>query len=297
MTFNLFASLTLNGLAMGMIYAMISVGLILLIRSVGVLNFAQGELLMLGTFVCQSMVVDLSLPVYIMAPLSVIFSAVLGLFFMTCTYWPLRNASYPTAPIIATMGASLILLDGTKLIFGNLPRRMPSLMTDENGRAVTVNFFGTKFQMQYVLAILAACAALFLIHILFEKLYAGRMMEAASQDKTAAELIGISTFLTTSATYALVCILLTTAGFLVAPVYFVTTSLTTLNLRAFAGTVIGGWGSIKGAIVGCIIVGLVEAFSTIAFSTYKDVVVFSVLIVFLIFRPYGLFKSKISDKA
>ena len=103
-----------NGLSMGMIYAMIAMGLILLIRAVGVLNFAQGDLLMVGAYIACVLFMDFKLPFYIAAPLSLVFYAVLGLIFMLVTYWPLRKASYPVAPIIATMGASLVLSEGSR---------------------------------------------------------------------------------------------------------------------------------------------------------------------------------------
>lgn len=297
MSINLFMSLVINGFTMGMIYAMIAMGLILLIRAVGVLNFAQGDLLMVGTYICCVLTNDLNLPLYAMAPIAMIISALLGVVFMLCTYWPLRKASYPVAPIIATMGASLVLNEGATVLFGTYPRKMDPLLAGADGRALTFTLFGAKIQWQYVLTIVVGALSMFLIYLLFEKLYVGKMMQAAAQDKPAAELIGISTLMTTAVTYALVVMLLTVGGFMVAPIYFVTPTLSSLQLRAMAGTIIGGFGNIKGAIIGCIIVGLVESFSTIALSSYKDAVVFTVLILILVIRPAGLFKSKIEDKA
>ena len=95
----------------------------------------------------------------------------------------------------------------------------------------------------------------------------------------------------------LVAVLVSIGGYMVAPVYTVTTSLASLQLRAFAGTVIGGFGSIKGAIIGCLLVGIVESFATVKFSSYKDAIVFLILIIFLIFRPQGLIVDKVADKA
>ena len=297
MNLNLFLLLAVNGITMGMIYSLIAMGLIMLIRAVGVLNFAQGALLLVGTYFTSWLLTDIGLPIYLMLPVAVVMFAVLGVLFMLATYWPLRNASYSVAPIIATMGASWVLTEGAALVFGTWPRTMPHLITDPRGRVGTFLLFGARVQWQYLLTIFVAIVAMILVNMLFEKLYIGRIMQAAAQDKTAAELIGISTLLTTAITYALVVILISIGGYMVAPLYMITPTLPNLQLRAFAGTVIGGFGSIKGAVIGCLIVGLTEAFSTIRFSSYKDAVVFSVLIMFLAIRPDGLFKSRIGDKA
>ena len=297
MTFSVFFSLLVNGLSMGMIYAMIAMGLILLIRAVGVLNFAQGDLLMVGAYIACVLFMDFQLPFYLAAPLSLICYAALGLVFMLTTYWPLRGASYPVAPIIATMGASLVLSEGTMILFGSWPRTISPLLKNSKGKALTINLFGSRLQVQFLLIIVVAVVVMSLIYLLFEKSYIGIMMQAAAQDKPAAELMGISTLMTTAVTYMLVTVLVSIGGYMVAPVYTVTTSLSALQLRAFAGTVIGGFGSIKGAIIGCLLVGTVESFATVKFSSYKDAFVFLILIIFLIFRPQGLIVSKVSDKA
>ena len=143
MNFSIFFSMLVNGLSMGMIYAMIAMGLILLIRAVGVLNFAQGDLLMVGAYIACVLFMDFKLPFYIAAPLSLVFYAVLGLIFMLVTYWPLRKASYPVAPIIATMGASLVLSEGTMIIFGSWPRTISPILKNSKGNALTVKAPGT----------------------------------------------------------------------------------------------------------------------------------------------------------
>ena len=162
-TFSVFFSLLVNGLSMGMIYAMIAMGLILLIRAVGVLNFAQGDLLMVGAYIACVLFMDFQLPFYIAAPLSLIFYALLGLVFMLSTYWPLRKASYPVAPIIATMGASLVLSEGTMIVFGSWPRTISPLLKNSKGKALTINIFGTRLQAQFLLIIVVAVVVMSLI--------------------------------------------------------------------------------------------------------------------------------------
>lgn len=298
MNSTIFVSLTVNGVAMGMVYAMMAMGLILLIRAVGVLNFAQGELLMFGAYITCALTVDLKLPLIAMIPVALISFAILGVIFMFTAYWPLREATYPAATVISTMGAAIVLKEVATLVWGSLPRSMPHLITNkETGKPATVNLFGTKLQWQFILTIIVGIVLILFVFILFEKLYAGRMMQAAAQDKYAAELLGIPTVVTIAVTYIIVVTLASTGGFMIAPIFLVSNTLGSLQLRAFAGVIIGGFGNIKGAIIGSLIVGLIESYSTIRFSIYKDAVVFILLIIVLLIRPQGLFGEPVAEKA
>lgn len=298
MNINTIVSLSVNGIAMGMIYALMAMGLILLIRAIGVMNFAQGDLLMFGAFVTCALTIDLKLPLWAMVPFALISFAVLGIIFMFSVYWPLRDATYPAATVISTMGASMALKEIATLIWGSLPRSMPPLMKNPvNGKAAILKIGGISLQWQFVLTVIVGGILICLVFLLFEKLYAGRIMQAAAQDKYAAELLGIPTILTTAATYIIVVILASVGGYMISPIFMVSNTLGSLQLRAFAGVVIGGFGNIKGAIYGSLIVGLVESFSSINFSEYRDAAVFLVLILVLLIRPQGLFGEKVADKA
>ena len=283
---------------MGMVYALMAMGVIMLIRAIGVLNFSQGEFLMLGAYVCYGLYVQVELPIYIMIPLALVLFAIFALIFMFGIYWPLRHASYPQAIIIATMGASIVLKEAVMLIWGNVPLRMPPLLQNpETGGGMLISIAGINLQWQQILTAVVGGLVIALVYFINEKLYAGRMMQAASQDKYAAELIGIPTILTTAATYIISIGITCIGGYMVAPTFTVTATLGTLLLRAFAGVIIGGLGNVKGAIIGSLLVGLIEAFASVRLSTYKDAVIFLVLLVFLVFRPQGIFGEKIKDKA
>ena len=297
MNFPLFVSLAVNGIAMGMIYALLGMGLILLVRAVGILNFAQGDLMMFGAYIAACLLLDVKLPLWAMIPTSLVFYALIGIIFMFTIYWPLRKATYSQATIIATMGAAIILQELAKIIWGSQPRTINSLVTDAAGKPAVLRLGSVTLQWQYLIIIAVGALIIFLITQLFDKLYVGKMMQAACQDSYAANLLGVPSILTICATYIIVMIVCGTCGYLVAPIFMVRSTLGTLQLRAFAGVVIGGFGNIKGAVIGCLLVGVIESFSTMAFSGYKDVTVFLLLIVFLVFRPTGLFKSKIGDKA
>ena len=282
---------------MGMIYALLGMGLILLVRAVGILNFAQGDLMMFGAYIAACLLLDFELPIYILIPLAIVWFALMGIIFMFTIYWPLRKASYAQATIIATMGASIALQELAKLIWGSQPRTMPAIIQNEDGTAAVLRIGNLALQWQYLVIIVVGIVIIWLVTQLFDKLYVGKMMQAACQDSYAANLLGVPSILTICATYMIDLIVCGVCGYLVAPIFMVRSTLGTLQLRAFAGVVIGGFGNITGAVIGCILVGIIESFSTMAFSGYKDVTVFLLLIVFLVFRPTGLFKSKIGDKA
>lgn len=287
----LIVQLFVNGIAMGMIYALMAMGLILLIRAIGVMNFAQGELLMIGAFITWALTNQLKLPFYAMVPAAMISFALFGIIFMFLVYWPLRNASYPTATVISTMGASMVIKELATLIWGSQPLTARSIIPGN------VRIGDVRLQYQYLLTILVGGILIFLVFTLFEKLYAGRMMQAAAQDKYAAELLGIPTILTTAATYIIVVSLASIGGYMISPMFMVNVTLGSLQLRAFAGVVIGGFGNVKGAIIGSILIGLVESYSSMITTTYKDAVVFLILIIVLLVRPQGLFGERIADKA
>jgi branched-chain amino acid transport system permease protein len=206
-------------------------------------------------------------------------------------YWPLRTASYPTATVISTMGAAMVIREIATITWGSLPLVSAPLIKG------VMRVGSLRLQYQYLLTIAIGAVLIFLVFILFEKLYAGKIMQAAAQDKYAAELLGIPTILTTAATYIIVVTLASIGGYMIAPVFLVNVTLGTLQLRAFAGVVTGGFGSVKGAIAGSLIIGLVESYSSTFTTTYKDAVVFLVLIVVLLFRPQGLFGERVADKA
>lgn len=289
---NVFFQLTVTGIAMGMIYALVAMGLVLLIRAVGVMNFAQGDLLMMGAFITYGLTNQIQLPIFFMVPISVLMFGIIGVIFMYCVYWPLRKASYPAATVIATMGASIVIREVCSLVWGSVPLVTSSIVPG------ALRIGSLTLQYQYLIIIAVGALLIYMVQMLFDKLYAGRVMQAAAQDGYAANLLGIPVQLTIAVTYAIVTIIVGIGGYLVSPVFSVSMTLGTLQLRAFAGVVLGGFGDIKGAIVGSLIVALIETYGTLFTTTYKDVIVFGILILILIFRPQGLLgKSKVADKA
>lgn len=287
----MFLQLTSIGLSMGMIYAFMAMGVILLVRAIGVMNFAQGDLLTIGAFFTFALGYQIKLPLPAMLAASLLIFAVGGVIFMFVVYWPLRNSSWPATVVISTLGASIIIKELLKFKWGTIPIAVPPIVKG------TLKVAGAHIEYQYLIIIGVGAAVIMGVFLLFDKMYAGRAMQAAAQDKYSAELLGIPTIVTTAVTYAISMALAGIGGYLVAPLFLVSLTLGSLQLKAFAGIVIGGFGNIKGAVAGSILVGLLESFSTLVTTTYKDAIVFLVLIIVLVARPQGLFGELIDEKA
>lgn len=293
----LFISLTINGLMMGTIYAIIAMGLVLLIRAVGIMNFAQGDLLAVGAFLGYTLFVQMELPLWAAIIVSLVCYAVFALIFMFCVYYPQRNNANQIPVVIATIGASTVIREGLSIIYGTDPKPMPYFITDDMGQGVMVSILGVNVQLQYILTIGVGVFVILIVTLFIDKLYVGKMIQATSQSRYTAALLGVPTTMTIALTYILSCSIASFSGFLVAPMFSVKTSLSSFQFAAFSGAVIGGWGSTKGAIIGAMMVGLIQAYATPTFSIYKDAVVFGLFLLFLLFKPQGLFPSKIGEKA
>ena len=287
----MFLQFTIVGVAMGLVYATMAVGLILLVRSVGVLNFAQGDLLLFGAYITYMLASQMKLPVPLIIVVGAVIFIIFGIVFMFTIWWPVRKSSWPQATIVCTIGASYVIREACRLIWGSAPLAMPSLVPG------SVEMFGLNLNNQYL--VIAAICTVFIaaVFFLYNKMYAGKVMQAATQNRKAATLLGIPVTLTICLTYVLVCEVMGFAGYLVAPIFFVSQNLANFQMRCFAGVIIGGFGNLKGAIVGSIIVGLIESYSAYFTSTYKDVFIFGALLIMLAIRPSGIFGEKISDKA
>ena len=286
-----FLPLTTSGLCMGLIYAMLGMGLVLLMRAVGVMNFAQGDLMVIGAYVSYWLTNSLHLPVIPMVFCCIVIFSVNAAIFMYGCYMPVRNSKWSQSAMICTLGADMIIREALVLIFGAEYKTAEPLLPG------LLKVGPIVLEWQYIAVIILSLIIIWAVFTLFDKMYVGKAMMAASQDRYAAQLLGIPINLTIYCTYMIVMIICGLAGWLVAPLFLVSTTLSALQIKVFAGMIIGGLGSLKGAVLGCIIIGLVEAYSTYVTNTYKDVVVFGALLLMLMIRPQGLMGESIAEKA
>ncbi len=285
--------LLFTGLGIGAIYALVALGFVLLIRAAGVVNFGQGEFAMLGAYLLVIFFNLLALPYWLSILLAVILMAAFGVLFAGVTYWPLRNrGGLPV--IISTIGASIFLENFVLVTYGPTSEQVDGLF-DNPGFQVGPVFMDS----QYLSIIVITTLLVGLQYLIFEKTLLGKKLQATSQDKEMAALLGIPVAAMIMITFAYSSALGGIAGILIAPILFVSTGLAGLvALKAFAANIIGGYGSIPGAILGGLALGVAETLGAAYISVpYKDAFAFLLLLFFLLVRPQGLFGEKIAEKA
>ncbi len=289
----IFLQLLFTGLGIGSIYALVSLGFVLLIRAANVVNFAQGEFSMLGAYLMVILANDIGLPYYLSLPLSIIAMVVFGVLFAGAVYWPLRHRGQLPV-IISTIGASILLSNGVLAAYGPSPQTLPGLF-DAPGFDVG----GVFMDSQYCAILVISALLVLLQYLVFEKTLLGKKLQATSQDKEMASLLGIPVAFMVLFTFAYSAALGGLAGVLVAPVLFVSTGMGALvSVKAFAANIIGGFGSIPGAIIGGLALGVAETLGAGYISVpYKDAFGFVLLLLVLLVRPQGLFGERIAEKA
>ena len=289
-----FLQLLITGLAVGSIYALVALGFVLIYTAVNVVNFAQGDFAMIGAYFMVSLVLGFHLPWWVSIVIAVVLSGLAGFVFQLGIYQPVRNRPRNfLAVMIATVGASIFLEHLFLLIYGPVPQQLPGVF-----KAQSVSIFGAHVYPQYVLIIVVTAVMVVLLHWFFEKTKLGKQMQATAQDPNTARLMGIRVSRMNALTFAMATALGGLAGILIAPVYWATPTMgSMIALKAFAASIVGGFSSVKGAIIGGLAIGLIETFcGTYISGSYRDAFAFIVLVLFLIFRPYGLFGEKVSQK-
>ena len=285
--------LLFTGLGIGSIYALVALGFVLIYRATNVVNFAQGDFAMLGAFSMVVLCIDLELPYWLGILITLVAMLLFGALFNFAVYYPLRNRGFQPV-IISTIGASILLENGVLAAYGPRPQTLPSFFSSP-GFSIGPIFFDS----QYLLILGVTMVMVTIQYLFFERTLLGKKMQATSQDKEMASLLGIPVATMTMLTFVYSSALGGLAGILVAPILFVSVGMgSSIALKAFAASIIGGFGNVTGAIVGGLALGVVETFGAAYISVpYKDAFAFIVLVVFLLFRPQGLFGEKVAEKA
>jgi branched-chain amino acid transport system permease protein len=297
------AQLLISGLAVGSIYALVALGFVLIYNAVGVVNFAQGDFVMFPSYIAASFllpavavlgtVVHWQLPVIAVYLLVLFLMVGFGLLFNRIAYYPLRDRGWMPV-VIATIGVSIFLRNLAQLMWGSQPLVLPSLFPVD-----TIALGALRLRPQDLLIIAVTAALIAFQYGLFERTTLGKRMRATAQDRTTARLIGIRVGRIVAITFVYSALLGTISGLLVAPIFTVTKEMGGLiALKAFAASIVGGFGSIPGAIIGGLAIGVIETFGGFYFSSaYVDAIAFVVLITVLLVRPQGLFGEPVAEKA
>ncbi|SHI91400.1 amino acid/amide ABC transporter membrane protein 1, HAAT family (TC 3.A.1.4.-) [Tessaracoccus bendigoensis DSM 12906] len=285
----------INSLSLGSIYALIALGYTMVYGIIKLINFAHGDVYMVGAYVGYASMSILRLGFFESLILAMLVCTVLGVVIERVAYRPLRNSTR-IAALITAIGVSL-LIEYTMMFFvGADPRAYPAMPAFMNG---SVNLGGVIIKNQQMLIIGVSVALMILLQFIVKKTKMGKAMRAVSQDPDAAQLMGISVDRTISFTFAIGSALAGAAGVLVGVYYNSINPLMGIipGLKAFVAAVFGGIGIIPGALIGGYVIGGAETLvSSLGFSLFKDGVVFAILILILIVKPAGLLGKNRKEK-
>ena len=291
-----FISYLINGISLGSVYAIIALGYTMVYGIAKMLNFAHGDVIMVGAYIVLTCVTGAGLNPIVAIIIATIACTIFGVVIEGVAYRPLRNAASPLAVLITAIGVSYLLQNLALLIFGSNTKSFPEVIKLPNlklaGGKLTIT--GTTILTIVLCIVIMAGLMLFI-----NKTKAGQAMLAVSEDKGAAQLMGINVNKTISMTFAIGSALAAIAGVLLCSAYPSLTPYTGSRpgIKAFVAAVFGGIGSVPGALIGGIILGIIEILGKAYISSQlADAIVFAVLIVVLLVKPTGILGKNIQEK-
>jgi len=283
----------LNGLNAGSIYALIAIGYTMVYGIAKMINFAHGDIIMVGAYIVWLAIAVLGLPVPLGLLIGVAACALLGILIEKIAYKPLRKAP-PLAVLITAIGVSYFLQSASLLIFSSEKQTFPVTLALPS---ITLGELVIPGQTLLILIVTAVCMAALTFFI--NRTKAGSAMLAVSEDKDAAQLMGVNVNKTISMTFAIGSALAAVAGILFSSsyVYVYPTMGSLVGIKAFVAAVLGGIGSVPGAMLGGILLGLVESISkTYISNQMSNAIVFGILIIVLLVKPSGLLGKSRPEK-
>ena len=289
---SLFVSQLFNGLQTGSVYALVALGYSMVYGIILLLNFAHGDIIMIGAYTAFYAMTAFHLHPIFSVVLAVITSTLLGVVIEKVAYTPLRSAPRLSL-LITAIGISFLLENGAQLLFGADTKSMDTLVPGN------VTFGPVTVSYTAILTIIVAVIAMVALTLLVQKTKLGKAMRAVSEDMGAAHLMGISLNKTISFTFAVGSALAGIGSVLYLCAYSQAspTMGSMLGLKAFVAAVLGGIGSIPGAMIGGFAIGLLEALvAAVGLSVWKDAVVFAILIVVLLVKPSGIMGHPVTEK-
>ncbi len=290
-----FLSYLISGIGLGSVYAIIALGYSMVYGIAKMLNFAHGDVIMIGAYVAYFMVNSFGMPNIVMILVSILVCALLGILIERLAYKPLRQAS-SLSVLITAIGVSYLLQNSAQLFWGSSSRMFTSIVGDGS-----LSLFEGRLLISYInIVTIVVCILVMIFLTLFiNHTSTGRAMRACSEDKDTAMLMGINVDTTISITFAIGSVLAAIAAVLLCSTYpSITPTMGSMpGIRAFTAAVFGGIGSIPGAFIGGILLGIIECLAKAYISTQlSDAIVFMVLIIVLLLKPTGLLGKKISEK-
>ena len=285
----------INGVSLGSIYAVIALGYTMVYGIAKMLNFAHGDVIMVGAYIVFALTSYAGVNPYLALVISMAACTLLGMAIERFAYKPLRGAS-PLAVLITAIGVSYFLQNMALLIFGSQAKSFTSIL---NLPALTLAGGKITISAETIVTIIVSLIIMVSLTLFVNKTKPGRAMLAVSEDKGAAQLMGVNVNATISLTFAIGSGLAAVAGVLLCSAYPTLSSQTGAmpGIKAFVAAVLGGIGSIPGAVIGGVLIGVIEILSRSYISSQMaDAIVFAVLIIVLLVKPTGILGKKYIEK-
>ena len=291
-----FLNYLINGLSLGSVYAIIALGYTMVYGIAKMLNFAHGDVIMVGAFVVFLSMKDAGINALVSVLISMAVCTVLGVVIEKVAYRPLRNANSSLAVLITAIGVSYLLQNLALLIFGADTKSFTSVVSMK-----PLKLFGGQVSVsgEAIVTIIACVVIMVGLTLFVNKTKAGQAMQAVSEDKGAAQLMGVNVNATISLTFAIGSALAAVAGALMCSAYPNLTpySGTMPGIKAFVAAVFGGIGSIPGAMIGGLLIGVIEIIGKAYISSQMaDAIVFAILVIVLLVKPTGILGKNIQEK-
>ena len=289
MTLKIVTQLIVSGIALGFIYALVSIEYTLIFNSTGLLNFSHDKLIMMGAYVFAGQFVLGMGCSYLVATLATIVTMfLLGVLIAKGIFNPLRNMSSPIFAVIGTVIMGRIFKEIARLVWGATAFNIPGYL---KGTYTLGHVVITRANVIIIVVSIIIVAAL---QVFFYHTKTGKAMRCVQQNKTASTLMGINVTSNINFTIALSAVICSCIGMLVVSLFSVSLTMSSMiGLKGFAAGVVGGFGSFPGAIIGGIVIGVVENISTLVIPPlYKDCISFVLMIVFMLVRPQGILGKK-----
>ncbi len=278
------ASQVVSGLATGCVYALIALGFVLIFKATDVVNFAQGEFVMASGFMSYTLLIGLGFPYGLVLVATIVLSGLMGVVLERVVVRPIMDAPIFSI-VIATIGASIVLRSSAGIVYGYDVLPLPTIFSKD---PIRVGFL--RFTAMDVGVIGSSLAIMVALYLFFKLTKTGMAMRATAQSQTAARLMGVSVKRIFSLTWAISAAIGGVAGVLIAPIIYLDPNLGFIGVKAFAGAILGGFGSIPGAIVGGMLLGVIENLAGYFFNAgIKQVSTYILLILVLVVRPSGFF--------
>lgn len=292
MSFSLLIAQLINGLQTGSVYALVALGYSMVYGIIKLLNFAHGDIIMVGAYVVYYGIASQVFPPAVAILLAILVSTVLGVVIEKVAYAPLRSAPRLSL-LITAIGVSFFLENGAQLVFGADQKSMDPMVTG------SIHLGSVNLSNVALVTIIVSVVSMVALSLIVNKTKMGKAMRAVSEDMGAAQLMGINLNLTISTTFAIGSALAGIGSVLYLCAYPQTspTMGSMLGLKAFVAAVLGGIGSIPGAMIGGYAIGILEALvAAVGLSMWKDAAVFLVLIIVLLVKPTGFMGVEMQEK-